>query len=102
MLHESRVKLPLGTTIPRLCGQTATESPHDRQDYGGTAAAAEAASGRKPRGCRWVTPGDESGNTEVLRHPPVAQGSSFRRVNHAAGGRKHRVAGRHVPLAGWR
>jgi len=24
--------------LPGLCGQTATESPHDRQDYGCTAA----------------------------------------------------------------
>src|SRR5262249_19203527 len=32
---------PSPTQIPRLCGQTATESPHDRQDYDGTAATTE-------------------------------------------------------------
>src|SRR5262249_42637661 len=40
---------PLPTKIPGLCGQTATESPHDRQDYGRMAAPAEVSALRQRR-----------------------------------------------------
>src|SRR5262249_37772826 len=45
-LHPSR------TQISRLCGQTATESPHDRQDYDGTAATTEGLARLAVRGRR--------------------------------------------------
>src|SRR5215813_3909247 len=96
---------PVRTHITRLCGQTSTESPHDRQDYDGTAATTEGLAllavrcPVEPADGRRVAPCDKGRNAEALERPPVGQRRAFRRDDGTAGGRNHRVAGRHVPFA---
>ena len=67
---------PLPMKIPGLCGQTATESPHDRQDYGRMAAATEVSVPRQRRRPEhaWAT----SQRPIMLAQPPnpaAAEGS---------------------------
>src|SRR5262249_29165111 len=111
---------PLRTRIPRLCGQTTTESPHHYDRTAATteglalagattldreAAPSPSAGGAlsrrgpfEPGGGRRVAPRDEGGKAEALGHPPVGQRRALRRDNGAAGRCQHRVAGGHIPF----
>src|SRR5262245_6288385 len=67
----------LRTRIPQLCGQTATESPHRRQEYGFQGALTKVGAGFVDPAAEWscprphkrrrrgVAPRDEGGNAKV-------------------------------------